>query len=907
MGKRWRCKRLQMIKRWLQKHICKPVGKAFVRAFCACVCLPVETEEDLDFLWAHALSMEDDSIKTIVKMVEEHRVCSTSGQQDMDAPPRKRSKLSLSSRRRDDSSSVGVTSTRGPTAVYPLFEVKGTDSSAAAEKPDNSHVESDNPSVLLDVPTAPSQCDVRTVMSTYRYGEFVPFVGLFNLHNTCYMNSVLQILIHTPQFALRLAHLQGDLRDIYVDARARCDKALKLKFSESEFSLLNELCRLFRKVGTLKLDYILAPEARTERLAIEPVRTLDAIKEAHGQFGGSLQHDAQEFLRCVLSSLQDANASILQYQAERREEIRRQREKLDIILAAKQSKREAAMIKYVPDSRPEKCHAQNGVQKNQPSNGVAVQGSAAVEQMKQTTYGCHAKNGVQECRPSNGAVVQGSLAVEKPPKLKKKRLGVGHARNQIKITRFASPSDAVTAPSASVNGHSGHADDTAPRPSDRVPRVPVNGHNGHTDDDPGMVTNGAGDMEAHVDGTLAQQVSTVKLDEKIAEHAEEKMDTEPSVNGTNGHVRDDPENPSPTEDSPESLQLAEEDFKMLQADMLTNIVEDLFEGSLEYETSCLQCEMKSHRREKFMDLSLPVKMNREPDDLQQATGDVSPEKEADDKADVVSLSWSLETFMAAEKLDRENKYKCEYCGSQSEAERKVFFAKLPRILTIHLKRFEYNLTGSAMSKIHSPILTPSHLKLNRFCTEACTNKLYKYEIYGIILHEGSALDSGHYVAYVKAPIDYPFIRECCLKDESSSSPPGSPNAEETDTTGTEDVKVVDLETSNGQPEREQQLATAFAEYDHSLHWIKFNDSTVTVLTEEEVAEVFLPEKTNTLSPYLLFYRRTDIEYTEPPCKPEKKTCEPEKSVAEKQDSANTEATDSPEKEEEEEKEEDISR
>ncbi|XP_019646699.1 PREDICTED: ubiquitin carboxyl-terminal hydrolase 1-like isoform X1 [Branchiostoma belcheri] len=841
-------------------------------------------------------------------MVEEHRVCTTSGQQDMDAPPRKRSKLSLSSRRRDDSSSVGVTSTRGPTAVYPLFEVKGTDSSSVAEKPENSHVESDSPSVVLDVPTAPSKCDVRTVMSTYRYGEFVPFVGLFNLHNTCYMNSVLQILIHTPQFALRLAHLQGDLRDIYVDARARFDKALKRKFSESEFSLLNELCRLFRKVGTLKLDYILAPEARTERLAIEPVRTLDAIKEAHGQFAGSLQHDAQEFLRCVLSSLQDANASILQYQAGRREEIRRQREKLDIILAAKQSKREATMIKYVPDARPEKCHAQNGVQKNQPSNGVAVQGSAAVEQMKQTMYGCHAQNGVQESRPSNGVAVQGSPAVEKPPKLKKKRLGVGHARNQIKITRFASPSDTVTAPRASVNGHSGHADDTAPRANDRVSRVPVNGHNGHTDDDPGMVaklTNGTGDMEAQVDGTLAQQVSTVKLDEKTAECAEEKMETEPSVNGTNGHVRDGPENPSPTEDSPESLQLAEEDFKMLQADMLTNIVEDLFEGSLEYETSCLQCEMKSHRREKFMDLSLPVKMNREPDDLQQATGDVSPEKEADDKADVVSLSWSLETFMAAEKLDRENKYKCEYCGSQSEAERKVFFAKLPRILTIHLKRFEYNLTGSAMSKIHSPILTPSHLKLNRFCTEACTNKLYKYEIYGIILHEGSALDSGHYVAYVKAPIDYPFIRECCLKDESSSSPPGSPTAEETDTTGTEDVKVVDLETSNGQPEREQQLATAFAEYDHSLHWIKFNDSTVTVLTEEEVAEVFLPEKTNTLSPYLLFYRRTDIAYTEAPCKPEKKTCEPEKSVAEQQGNTKTEATDSPEKEEE--KEEDISR
>ncbi|CAH1273507.1 USP1 [Branchiostoma lanceolatum] len=881
-------------------------------------------------------------------MVEESRMTISATAQDMDAPPRKRSKLSLSSRRKDDSSSVAVTSTQEN--MYPVFQLKGTENShverplsvcqtaglaqeqalvhvAVSQQSTHDVVQTlaitrplsvfqaagqaqalvpvgqqctqdvvqtlsiSDSSAALDIPTDTSY-DVSTVMSSYNYGEFLPFVGLTNLHNTCYMNSVLQILMHTPQFALRLAYLQSHLRDIYVEAKAQMNRKLKLKFTEPEFGLLNELCRTFRKVGRMKLQYILAPETRNERLVIEPIRALDAIREVNGTFRGSLQHDAQELLRCVLSSLQDANAAILTRQAERKEELRIRQEKLAAIMAKKESKVCARPVKYTQEPPVHVENGCNGVVENGVSNGVL--GKLASVEKSPKYPDPHLQNGLKskadnlENGHSNG-VVGKVPTVDNPKMAKKKRLGVGHARNQIKITRFASPSHTTSL--MPVNGQNGHLEASGV----------VNGHaNGDTHgdtskDNPAIpakedLSNGARSKDMPVESTLAEQVSSVKLDEMKAGHEEDKMDTAPSVNSSiqNGHVQNEGENTSPMEeDSAESFQLSAKDLEVLQMEV-SNIVEDLFEGQLQYQTTCLECETKSARTERFQDLSLPVKMHAEPDQLQETTGDTSPEKE-DDKADAVSLSWSFETFMAAEKLDGENKYSCELCGVRSEAERKLYFAKLPKILTLHLKRFEYNLTGN-MKKIHAPILTPSHLKLDSFCVDSCKNKMNRYELYGMILHEGSSQDSGHYVAYLKAPLDYPFLKEFCLNDdgESPSSPPDSPSA------NPDDVKVVDLETTN-QQEREQQLLDGCAEYNHSLHWLRFNDSHVSKLTEEEVGEVFLPEKTNTLSPYLLFYKRTDVKYSHVDQKPK----------TDKYKNVKTDLSDSPGKEEE--KEEDISR
>ncbi|XP_078609995.1 ubiquitin carboxyl-terminal hydrolase 1-like isoform X2 [Branchiostoma floridae x Branchiostoma japonicum] len=879
MGKRLRCRKARRVKKWLRNNLIKPVGKAVRMVFCGCLCLPVEDVDLEDMEWAHALSLEDECIHKVVRMVEESRNNITA-EVEMEAPPRKRSKLSLS-RRKEESSAVAIPSTQQP--VYPLFQMKGS----TDEKDENSQVESD---IQLDV-SKETSLDVSTVMQTYDYSEYVPFVGLVNLTNTCYMNSVLQILIHTPHFAMRMAYLQGDLRDIYVEAKQHVNIKQKLKFSKPVFGLLNELCRLFRKVGKLKLDYILDPENQNERLAIEPVRTLDAIGDAHGMFRGSQQHDAQELLRCMLSSLQDANAAILVRQAERREELRVRQEKLAAIMAKKHSKKQSVVI-------------DNGdsVLQNGHNGAVMVPlkelGSKEPSKVNGLPNGHNGDAG----RPGRVSPV-GNVSKT----TKKKRLGLGHSRNQIKITKFASPSD--TTPHMPVNGHHSHLEANG-RPSlkEDEPAVTTKEHltNGTRDKDVAVakengaavttkhLSNGTKDKDVPVNTTLAEQVSWVTLDGKMADAADEKMDTGPSVNGSasNGHVQ--------VEDVPTSLMddmLTAKDLTALEKEDGINMIEDLFLGQLQYLTTCIECECKTSRTDNFMDLSLPIKMNDKDQDLQDATAGTSPDSNPDDKADNVSLSWSFDTFMAPEKLDNENKYRCEVCGAESEAKRKLYFAKLPKILTIHLIRFEYNPSGYGMRKISSPIVIPSHLRLDGFCTDTCVDRGFRYEIYGMILHEGSSQDSGHYVSYVRAPQDYPFLKEFCLRDaEGTSSPPASPSQQ----ADTSDVSIVELDKSS-QREREKKLRRAVAQFDYSGNWVKFNDSYVSLVTEEEMGEILYPERTNSFTPYLLFYKRTDLEcpMADMKAKVERNTEETQGSKAESC------SKDSPGKEEE--KEEDISR
>ncbi len=56
-------------------------------------------------------------------------------------------------------------------------------------------------------------------------------------------------------------------------------------------------------------------------------------------------------------------------------------------------------------------------------------------------------------------------------------------------------------------------------------------------------------------------------------------------------------------------------------------------------------------------------------------------------------------------------------------------------------------TGVKSSKLASPA-TCVFTRTQRTCLFAC---LCRYELYGVITHQGLNLDNGHYVAYIKAP------------------------------------------------------------------------------------------------------------------------------------------------------------
>lgn len=71
---------------------------------------------------------------------------------------------------------------------------------------------------------------------------------------------------------------------------------------------------------------------------------------------------------------------------------------------------------------------------------------------------------------------------------------------------------------------------------------------------------------------------------------------------------------------------------------------------------------------------------------------------------------------------------------------------LPPILTIHLKRFEFNMFTLARNKVDSPITFPLVLDLKK-CVKSRTKPL-NYNLVGMIVHSGN-LNDGHYWAYAK--------------------------------------------------------------------------------------------------------------------------------------------------------------
>eukprot|EP00069_Balaena_mysticetus_P004381 bmy_00823T0 len=148
--------------------------------------------------------------------------------------------------------------------------------------------------------SSPVNCEKRE--------NLLPFVGLNNLGNTCYLNSILQVLYFCPGFKSGVKHLFNVIsrkKEALKDEASQKDKGNCKEDSSASYELICSLQSLIISVEQLQASFLLNPEKYTDELATQPRRLLNTLRELNPMYEGYLQHDAQEVLQCILGNIQE--------------------------------------------------------------------------------------------------------------------------------------------------------------------------------------------------------------------------------------------------------------------------------------------------------------------------------------------------------------------------------------------------------------------------------------------------------------------------------------------------------------------------------------------------------------------------------------------------------------------------
>ncbi|KAI7807644.1 ubiquitin carboxyl-terminal hydrolase 1 [Triplophysa rosa] len=188
------------------------------------------------------------------------------------------------------------------------FETPAEENSAAEPEEATNHEQV----ALTSCPPIPLTCEKRECL--------VPFVGLNNLGNTCYLNSILQVLYYCPGFkeAIRslcdLAKLK-DKQEDGVKNEENCRENIP-----AHMELLGSFHSLISSVEQLQSSFLLNPEKYSdEELATPPRRLLNTLRQLNPMYEGYLQHDAQEVLQCILANIQEACDTIKKDQGDQKD------------------------------------------------------------------------------------------------------------------------------------------------------------------------------------------------------------------------------------------------------------------------------------------------------------------------------------------------------------------------------------------------------------------------------------------------------------------------------------------------------------------------------------------------------------------------------------------------------------
>lgn len=189
-----------------------------------------------------------------------------------------------------------------------------------------------------------------------------------------------------------------------------------------------------------------------------------------------------------------------------------------------------------------------------------------------------------------------------------------------------------------------------------------------------------------------------------------------------------------------------------------------FGGSQLSRVTCKACQTVTEVEEAFLDLSLAIPPVGELEGLVSHMRSLSTEDAyVPPDNDDTTLEDMLAFWARPSQLANENAFACEHCPREDETAKFMYrpailqswLKTLPPCLILHLQRFSVSGVGKRgirLSKNHTQIAIPEMIDLAKFMPEGHRSRAQagtKYRLTALVIHEGSSVDSGHYVAVMR--------------------------------------------------------------------------------------------------------------------------------------------------------------
>lgn len=303
----------------------------------------------------------------------------------------------------------------------------------------------------------------------------------------------------------------------------------------------------------------------------------------------------------------------------------------------------------------------------------------------------------------------------------------------------------------------------------------------------------------------------------------------------------------------------------------------LYEGKLKDYVKCLECGSESAREDTFLDVPLVVR----PFGSSRSYG---------------SVQEALRAFVTPETLDGSNQYHCERCGRKCDAHKGLKFVRFPYLLTLQLKRFDFDPATMHRIKLNDKVTFPEMLDLNQFVGPGSDAGSPGGDD-ADTTDSGSALDeeataatsttsSAPATSLQQQPANGPCVSDTASDDEGIDVGNGG---------GGTDASSVNARNSKRSGETGPYLYELFSIMVHSGsangghyyayvksftegQWYCFNDAQVSKVTYEEIrktygggpsrAGYYVSAYSSSTNAYMLMYRRVDKELNAEPMSPD---------------------------------------